>query len=282
MSRIAIVTDSTSDLTQEQREAYGVTVVPLNVHFGNEVLRDQIDISTPEFMERLATVSELPKTSQPSPGLFEAAYRELAKDHDAILAIVLSSKLSGTFQSASLAAQAVEDTIPVHVVDSQNASLGLAFQVIRAAELAAAGVSVEEIARRLRGNVAAHHMVFFVDTLEFLQRGGRIGRAASLVGGLLKLKPVLRVDEGAVVPFERTRTRSKAIDALRSFVTDMPSVARLGVLYSTERADAEKLADDLAVRIPRNQIVIVQFSPVIGTHVGPGAMGVCVVENDLA
>lgn len=278
MSRVAIVTDSTANLTPELYERYGVTVVPLNVHFGDEVLRDQIDITTGQFMDRLNQPGPLPTTSQPSPGAFVEAFERLAADHDEVLAVLLSSKLSGTTSSATLAMGQLSRPIPVEIVDSLNASLGLGLQVMRAAELVAQGLNASEAAAKLRLEVAAYHMVFFVDTLEFLQRGGRIGRAASLVGTLLKLKPVLRVDEGQVVPFERTRTRAKAIEALKEFVAGFPTVSRLGVLYSSDRTDADRLAADLASVVPADRLVIAQFSPVIGTHVGPGAMGVCVCE----
>ena len=279
MARIAIVTDSTADLDPETRLRYDITSVPLNVHFGTEVYRDQVDLTSDEFMLRLQQPGPLPTTSQPSPGIFEEAFRALAADHDAIVAVLISSKLSGTVQSATLAAAAVAEQIPVEIVDSLNASLGLGFQAIRAAELSAQGIPAPDIAMRLRAETSEYHLVFFVDTLEFLQRGGRIGRAASLVGTFLKLKPVLRVDEGQVVPYERTRTRAKAIEALKDFVSGLPKTSRLGFLYSTSRSDVDTLAAALADRVPPERVTFAQFSPVIGTHVGPGAVGICVYEG---
>jgi DegV family protein with EDD domain len=281
MTRIAIVTDSTADLTPELRARYGITMVPLSVQIGDRSYRDQIDISTDEFIDQLRGSTVLPTTSQPSPDRFETQFRELAADHDAIVAVLLSSKLSATMQSAMMAAEAVAGDIPVEVVDSRSGSMGLGLQVIRAAELAQTGLSAPDLASQLRAEVNNNHIVFFVDTLEYLQRGGRIGRAAALIGGLLQLKPLLRVDEGQIVPFERTRTRSKALNGLVEFVRGFPHVERLAAIHVSDPEAAENLADQLAqiVPLPRDQILVSQIGPVIGTHIGPGAMGVALFEG---
>ena len=281
MAGVAVVTDSTSDLPVALQQRHGITVVPLNVHFGDEVFRDQVDITTDAFMERLQRSSALPTTSQPSVGLFAETFRRLAAEHDAVVAVLISGKLSGTLQSATLAAEEVRDVVPVEIVDSLNGSMGLGHQALRAVELASQGLSAPAIAERLRAETSAHHVIFFVDTLEFLQRGGRIGRATALIGGVLQLKPLLRVDEGQVVPFERTRTRAKAIQGLLDFVGGLPHVERLSALYSTSEADGRALVDRLAaaVPVPRAEIGLAQMGPVIGTHVGPGAMGVAVFEG---
>jgi DegV family protein with EDD domain len=280
MARIAIVTDSTSDLTPEILAKDSVTTVPLNVHFGEETFRDQIDITTDQFMERLQTSKDLPKTSQPSVGLFEETFHNLAETHDGIVAVLISAKLSGTLQSATLAAESLGASIPIEIVDSRNASMGLGFQVIRAAELAKQGLDASEIATELRAETSSYHLAFFVDTLEYLQRGGRIGLAAKLVGSILQLKPILGVEEGQIVPYERTRTRSKAIDGLEHFVRGFPQVNRLAVLYSSGEEDVEHLENRLKdVNAPGGQYRA-QFSPVVGTHVGPGALGVCVYTGE--
>jgi DegV family protein with EDD domain len=280
MARIAIVTDSTSDLSPEIRSRFNVTSVPLNVHFGDESFRDQIDMTTDQFMARLQSTKDLPKTSQPSSGQFEETFRELAKSHDAIIAVLISAKLSGTFQSATLAAESLGATIPIEIVDSRNASLGLGFQVIRAAELGGRGLGPTEIATELRAETSSYHLAFFVDTLEYLQRGGRIGMAAKLLGSILQLKPILLVEEGQIVPYERTRTRGKAILGLEQFVRNFPQVNRLAVLYSSGKEDAELLATKLSDIKMAEPLYRAQFSPVIGTHVGPGAIGVCVYTGE--
>lgn len=272
--RVAIVTDSVSDLTNDIAEQHGITVVPLNVHFGDDVYRDQVEITTDEFMSKMASSEKLPTTSQPSVGTFEQAFR--ATGAEEIVCPVVSSRLSGTMQSAQIAAQNLAGEIKVEVVDSFSASLGLGFQALRAAELADAGQDASTIAQTLRNETGRYHVVFFVETLEHLRRGGRIGKAAQLVGSLLQLRPLLRVDEGQVVPYERTRTRGKAIQALVSFATDELVAEELAVLYNTTPDDAHKLAEMLAPITPDRDVRIVQLGPVIDSHIGPEVLGVAV------
>lgn len=279
MARVAIVTDSTADLTPDQLATNGITMVPLNVHFGDETLQDQVEISTEQFMERLASAPNLPTTSQPSAGQFEQAFRDLARDNDAIVAVLLSSKLSGTVQSATIAAEAVAETVPVVVVDSLNASLGLGFQALRAAALRDDGHDATAIGDRLREEVTSYHLLFFVETLEHLRRGGRIGKAATMVGSLLQLRPLLRIDEGLIVPFERTRTRGKALSALVDFAKGLSGVDVAAALYNTTPDDAARLAAQVQVLAPEREVLVAQFSPVLGAHVGPGAVGLAVRER---
>lgn len=279
MARVAIVTDSTADLTPDQLATNGITMVPLNVHFGDETLQDQVEISTDQFMERLASAPNLPTTSQPSAGQFEQAFRDLARDNDAIVAVLLSSKLSGTVQSATIAAEAVAETVPVVVVDSLNASLGLGFQALRAAALRDDGHDATAIGDRLREEVTSYHLLFFVETLEHLRRGGRIGKAATMVGSLLQLRPLLRIDEGLIVPFERTRTRGKALSALVDFAKGLSGVDVAAALYNTTPDDAARLAAQVQVLAPEREVLVAQFSPVLGAHVGPGAVGLAVRER---
>jgi DegV family protein with EDD domain len=282
MARVAIVTDSTADLPADLRQREGIAMVPLDVRFGDEVFRDQIEITTEEFMARLDRSAALPRTSQPAPARFEETFRGLAAEHDAIVAVLISPKLSGTLQAATIAKEAVTDAIPVEIVDSTTGSMALGLQALRAAELARRGLEAPAIADRLRAETTANHILFFVDTLEYLQRNGRIGRAAALIGGVLQLKPLLRVDEGQVVPFERTRTRAKAIQGLIDFVGDLPQVERLSVVYSSSATEAAGLADRLATTVgtPRERIILAQLGPVIAAHIGPGALGVAVFEGE--
>lgn len=279
MPNVAIVTDSTSDLPPEIRERHGITMVPLNIQFGDETFVDQIEMTTDEFMRRLATSPELPKTSQPAVGLFEQTFRDLAHDHDAIVCVLLSSKLSGTVQAATLAASAVAGVIPVIVFDSLNVSLGCGFQVLRAAELAGQGLGADEIVTRLEAERASYHVIFFVETLEHLRHSGRVSKAASLFGSILQIKPLLRVDEGQVVPFERTRTRKKALDAVVAFGKSFAALDRACAIYNTTPADAEWIAEQLKSVVTEPEVPTVQFSPVLGTHVGPGAIGLAVRER---
>ena len=278
--RVAIVTDSTADLPEALWAEAGITVVPLDVRFGDESLRDGVDITNDAFIARLASSKTAPTTSQPPPARFEEAFRTLANDHEAIVAVLISSKLSGTFNAASLAAEAVADRIPVEVVDSRTGSMALGFQALRGAALAGEGSDAPAIAETLRAEVGRHHVVFFVDTLEYLQRGGRIGRAAALIGGILQLKPLLRIDEGLVVPWERTRTRSRAVNGLIDFAKGLPAVERVAALYSSDRAEGAAFADRLAadLGLAPEQVVLAQIGPTVATHIGPGAMGVAAME----
>lgn len=276
--RIAIVTDSTADLPLEVRDRLGIYCVPLNIHFGDETFQDRVDIFSEEFMRRLTASAVLPTTSQPSSGVFELLFRELAKTHDSILCVLISSKLSGTFQSAQVAADAVSELISVELVDSLNSSLALGLQAVRAHELRESGTSVEEIARALRAETNSYHLVFFAETLEFLHRGGRIGKAATLLGSLLQLKPLIRVEEGVIIPFERTRTRKKALAGLETFAASFAAIETLAVLHINSAGDAETLVNAISPRAASIKIPIGQFGPVVATHVGPGAMGIVIKE----
>lgn len=274
--KVAIVTDSTSDLGADIAEQHGITVVPLNVHFGDDVYLDQVDITTDEFMRRMGESEKLPTTSQPSVGAFEMIFREHARSASEVVCPVLSSRLSGTYQSAQIAAQNVAGEIRVEVVDTLSASWGLGFQALRAADLADQGQDAATIAQTLRNETDRYHVVFFVETLEHLRRGGRIGKAAQLLGSLLQLRPLLRVDEGQVVPYERTRTRGKAIKALIDFAKEAAVAEELAVIYNTTPDEAEELAGALAPVTPDRNVRVSQLGPVIGTHLGPDVLGVVI------
>lgn len=275
MNQVRIVTDSTCDLPLELCEKLGITVVPLNVHFGEVVYRDQFDLDSDQFFRLLAKSAELPKTSQPSPAAFEDTYRRLCAEGASIVSIHLSSKLSGTLRSAELARDTLRNRCQIDVIDSTTASLGLGMIVVAAAELANAGADQREVAslvRRLAQNV---HIWFFVDTLEYLQRGGRIGRARALLGTLLNIRPILKLEDGEIHPVEKVRTRSKAIDRLVEFVELFPSIEHLAVVHTNASAtDAETLLKRLEPLYPRDKIIVSRYGPVIGTHAGPGGLGV--------
>lgn len=272
---VGIVTDSTSDISDELAAQHGITVVPLNLHFGDEVFRDQVDITTDQFMEKMSTSDKLPTTSQPSVGAFEATFRTVAAaGAEEIVCPVISSRLSGTHQSAQIAAQNLAGEVRVEVVDSLSGSWGLGFQVLRAVTLASQGWDAARIASTLVNETVNYHVVFFVETLEHLHRGGRITKAAQIVGSALKLRPLLRVDEGQIVPFERTRTRGKAIQALVDFAKSVGGAEELAVMHNTTPDDAAKLAGMLAEITPDRDIRITTLGPVLSTHLGPGAMGI--------
>lgn len=280
MARVAVVTDSTADLPREMIEQYDIHVVPLTVHIDGEVFEDRVTITPAEFMRRLTETSDFPTTSQPSAGQFQAVYNRLADEYEAIVSIHISSRLSGTYQSALMARDTINGRLPVSVIDSRSASMGLGFPVLRAARLAKAGYGLATIDRATRRAIEATHAVFLVDTLEYLRRGGRIGRAAEIVGSILQLKPILRLEEGVVVPFARTRTRPKATAGLIDLVRDFPRIDQLAILSTSGTDGAGRLADALADRCPRDRMVFAEFSPVLAAHLGPGSLGVVVYEGD--
>lgn len=280
MARIRVVTDSTADIPDASQQRWGIAMVPLSVNFGAESLRDRLDITHAEFMRRLAASKALPTTSQPPPGLFEETYLRLADEGaEGIVSIHISEKLSGTLGAARIAAEAVADRIPVETIDSRSVSLGMGFGVLEAARAARQGAALAEVVAAARKVLSNTHIIFFADTLEYLQKGGRIGRAAAIAGSILALKPLMRVDEGVVVPHERTRTRSRAIDGVVKFVADFPHVRQLGTL-KTGDADIETLLARLAPLFPRDRVLVTECSPVISVHLGPGALGAIIDASE--
>ena len=276
--KVAIVTDSTSDLTPELPEAHAITVVPLNVHFGQETFRDGVDLSPDEFMQRLVDADRQPTTSQPAVAVFEETFRALASSHDEIVAVLCSSKLSGATQSATLAAEAVADVIPVEIVDSLNVTYGLGLQAIRAAQLANEGQPAATIAATLRTEIDQYHVILFVETMDYLRRGGSIGKATQLVGTALNIKPLLRVEEGQIVPFERTRTRARAIAALVEFTRSWVRWSR-PASSTTPRPTMPATSPTRLARSPASRTLpSVRFGPVLSTHLGPGVLGVTLKE----
>ncbi len=276
MPGIALITDSTSDLTPLELANLPASMVPLNVHFGTEVYRDHVDLTPQAFLDKLAHAVEMPRTSQPSPALYTAAINALIADYDHVLIVALSSKLSGTYQSAVLGAADSAKPSNVHVFDSLSASIGLGMQVRRAAELIRSGLSLDEVVKMLTTERDRYHFVFFADTLEYLQRGGRIGKASQLFGSLLKIKPLLLCQEGEVVPFERTRSRSRAIDGIIDFALQFKGVAELSILHDgTSGDDVARIISALADSIPADKVIVSLYGPIVATHVGAGAMGLC-------
>jgi DegV family protein with EDD domain len=275
---VKVVTDSTSDVPDALAKELDITIVPENVHFGDTVYRDRIDLTDAQFFDLLATSKQAPKTSQPSVGAFSEVYEPLSRQAEGILSVHISSKLSGTCNSADLAAAEVRDRCPVEIVDSLSSSLGLGLIAIAAARAAREGIALAEIAALARALIPKIHVVFFVETLEYLQRGGRIGRAQAFLGSLLNVKPVLIVRDGEIHPFERVRTRRKALDRLRDYVLDVPEVAELGIMHSTSPDDVETLINALSVKVPAETVIIGRYGAVLGTHLGPGGVGVIVRE----
>jgi len=276
---IRIVADSTADIPQELREELGIVMVPLKVHFGQDVYLDAVTITTDEFYAKLEASSQLPTTSQPSPNDFIEVYNGILEETpDAqILSFHLSSEMSGTYQSAVLAESLIEKEADITVIDSKSASFGFGMRVVEAARMARAGKSKEEILERvawLRDNM---RLYFLVDTLEYLQKGGRIGKASALIGSILNIKPILTVDkEGFVASVDKVRGQRKAmqriVDLLREDFKDEP----VGVMmaYSKHQGAATELYELARSHFNVQQVDYTTIGSVIGTHVGPGTAAI--------
>ncbi len=269
---VRIVTDSTADLTPEQQQAAGITVVPLNVHFGDEVFRDHVDLTADEFFRRLKASSQLPRTSQPAVGVFEETFRSLRQNGDEIVSVHLSSKVSGTYNAALMAAKAVDDEA-IEVVDSLSTSMALGFMALEGAYLARAGRDRQAVAERLRTLVPRARVICVVDTLTYLERGGRIGKARALLGSLLNVKPILQLKEGEVIPLGRARGRPQALSKLVELLGRDGQVSQLAIMHGAAPADAEQLRERVASSYPGVDILLTEIGAVLGTHTGPGVIG---------
>lgn len=277
---IHVVTDSTSDLTpdllQKSFNGINVHVVPLTVHFGEEEFRDGIDLSTSDFYKRLKLTEIMPRTSQPSPASFVDLYNKISRPGDTILSYHLSSELSGTIQSAALAARQVEGRT-IEVVDTRSVSFGLGLIAARAATRVKEGMNIDAIIAESRQLIEGHQILFLVDTLQYLQRNGRIGRAAALVGGLLSVKPILTISDGMVTPLEKVRGALKAKERLFQMVNQhiMERNVRTGaVLHADAVEEAKILGERLQKEHPDVQFPVIELGPTVGTHAGPGSIGV--------
>ncbi|WP_019911439.1 DegV family protein [Paenibacillus sp. HW567] len=281
MNRTVIVTDSTSDIPPVMAEAYGIEVVPLNLMFGGETFRDNVDMTPEQFYERLPLSAQLPTTSQPSPDQYMNVYRDLLERNPdrTILSFHISSGLSGTYQSAVLAKSMLEEEgAAITVVDSLSASYGFGFMVVQAARLAAEGKDPEEILRTVENLRQSRKLYFLVDTLEYLQKGGRIGKASAFLGTLLNIKPILSIDsEGIIYAVEKVRGRKKAVARMiELFKKDLPGVDKINVAvgHTAEPAAGEEFLKELAGHFTLEEKVLTNVGPVVGSHVGNGTLAV--------
>lgn len=277
---VRIVTDSTCDLPRDLVQAYGITVVPLTVSFGDEALLDGVDITAGEFYERLGRSAVLPKTSQPSVERFAQTYRKVAEETDEILSIHISSRLSGTLNSASVAREQVAGGVRIDLLDSYNVSVGLGLVVLEAAAAAMKGLSLDEAAAVARRAMDRVSVIVVVDTLEYLQRGGRIGRARSFLGSVLSIKPILQVQDGEVAPFERVRTRAKAVERIYQLASEDVRSKRMFVATSGKEEEAEQMAERLRPLLPHTDIGTAQLGPIVGVYTGPNALGFVSLERE--
>jgi len=275
---VKVITDSVSDLPPGVAEELGISVVPLNVRFGDEVYRDGIDLTAEQFYHRLEQDKQIfPVTSLPPPATFAGVYDELAEETDEILVIIFSAKLSATYEVAQQSVGLMKRKCRVEVIDSQWAVMAQGFIVMAAARAAQEGASLDEVVSVARHNISRVDFRAAFDTLEYLRRGGRIGRAQAFLGSMLKVNPIITLKDGLVEPIGRTRSRAKAIDYLHQFATSYSYVKELAVEDAACPDEAEALVERLSYNFPREHIYRSKMSPVIGTHTGPGLLLVAVL-----
>lgn len=274
--KVAVMTDSTAYIPTDLRKQENIHMVPLSVVFGEETYQEEIDISTDEFYKKLKEVDDLPTTSQPSIGYVTAKLEELAKDYDAVVSIHLSSGISGTYQSVISAGEMVKG-IDVYAYDSEISAIAQGFYVLEAAEMAKAGKTAEEIITRLDEMKQTLRAYFMVDDLTNLQRGGRLSSAQALVGGLLQIKPILHFENKVIVPFEKIRTRKRAINRIMGFLEEDAAKGKelkVAFIHGNDEQSAKNLRDSFLEKYPNMDTIISYFGPVIGTHLGEGAIGI--------
>jgi DegV family protein with EDD domain len=272
---IKIVTDSTCDLPPEVFKQYDITVMPMRIHFGTETFLDGVNISRDEFYQRLRAAPQLPTTSQPSAGEFYEAFKPLVEAGHEVVGIYISSELSGTCASAHAACELLPEA-PITVIDPRTTSAGLGWTVWEAARLAEAGADVAAIRARLEEMAGKLRVYFVVDTLEYLQKGGRIGGAKALLGTMLKIKPLLMLHEGRVEPLEQVRTRHKALARMIELMAqEMNGYSKVhaAVLHAQVEDEAKAVAEQVQAAIPCIESFICEIGPTLGTHTGPGVIG---------
>ena len=275
MTRIRVITDSASDLPEEFARRLDIDVVPLTIRFGDE---EFVNLTPDVFWAKCKSSKTLPETAAPSPGAFQAAYERAKNDGcDGVLVLTLSSLLSATHQSASVAADAVKDVIDVRVIDTMNVSMGQGLIAIDVAEIAATGAGLDQLVERTKILMPKAGVVAALDTLEHLIKGGRVGGAKALLGQVLSIKPLVELKDGVVAEAGRQRTRARALAAVAKVAADHAPLRRLALIHGAcnDVATLEALIKDIATESP---VIVADIGPVVGTHGGPGIIGLTWIE----
>jgi DegV family protein with EDD domain len=279
MASIQIVTDSACDLMPTMTEERDVRVVPLTIRFGDEELVDRTEISGKEFWDRVITGPDMPATAAPSPGAFQEAFLEAhAAGHSGVVCVAISSGLSATYQAACTAADTVADRIAVRVVDTQSVTMGQGLLVLAAANMASGGGTLDDIAASVEDMKARTQVYGVVDSLEFLRRGGRIGGAAQLVGSLLSIKPVIHVENGVVEVESKQRTRSRSLRYLANKALEAGPLERLATANGAA-PDIDEFLEMVRPARCEHELVLGELGAVVGSHTGPGTVGVCFITK---
>lgn len=284
MASVVLVTDSTADIPRATRERLGIEMVPLKVNFGEESYLDNIELEPAEFYKKLAGFGKLATSSQPSPADFHEVYQRLTDAGHEVISIQLSSAMSGTYQSATIAKSMLDDDSAVTIVDSKSASFGYGHIVVRAAELAQAGASKADILAELERMRSELRLYFLVDTLEYLQKGGRIGKASAVLGSLLNIKPILSIDkEGVVYPFDKARGQKRAMARIAEVLESDLKTRPLSLVVATTPGytdGAVEMAELLKSKLNVKEYAETEIGPVIGAHAGPGTIGIFIFPLD--
>ncbi|MBI3914355.1 MAG: DegV family protein [Chloroflexi bacterium] len=278
MANVKIITDSLADIPQTELDRLNISCVPCIVRFGEKEYRDKVDLSTAEFYRLLIASPEPPATSQPATGAFEQVYRELAQSHSEMISIHVIGALSGTLNSARLAAENVK-TARIELFDTQQVSMAEGWLVILAARAAQAGAPMDEILAILRDARERVHLIGMLDTLEYAQRGGRLGKGAALVGTLLNVKPLISILRGEIVPVENVRTKKRALERLEEIVLSSGPIQELAVIHAAARSEGWELVQKFSKTLAEEHIILTETGPVLGTHTGPGTVGVAWVTG---
>lgn len=280
MAKMMVVTDGSADIAPELARELGIEVVPVLAHIDDKVYRVGVDLSDEQLYELMSGGFQRVRIAAPSSTVFEQTYRRLIGNVDNVFSIHLGTRL-GTIHANAAAAKArlPASTTRVELVDSKSASYGLGSVVLAAARAIRDGAYADEVSRLIHAMIRHTHVVFFVDTMEHLEASGRLTLAGAVLGSMQRIKPLMILDEGEIVPYERTRTRAKAIEGLFTFIEDFPRVNEVTVLYASSSEDVEKLLEKVDPIFPRDRVRVARFGPAIAAHLGAGAMGVTVFEG---
>ncbi|MEW5719615.1 MAG: DegV family protein [Chloroflexota bacterium] len=275
MANVKVVTDSLADVPAALMKGLDITMVPCTVQIGNKSYRDKLDLNIADFYRMIATTPKPPTTSNPAAGVFEDVFRQLARSSRQIISIHVAGSLSGTFNSARLAAETVKQYTPamIEVIDSQQLSMAQGWLVVLAARAAARGANLMQIIELVESLRDRPRLIAMLDTLEYAQRSGRLGKAASLVGGVLNVKPLLALTRGEVLPLGVARTQQHALERLVEIALQQGLGQEMAVVHCYAENLARRLKQLMMAYLPESQITIAETGPVSGTHVGPGVVG---------
>lgn len=276
---VRIVTESASDVPAGVARELGITIIPINLIFGKETFRDGVDISSEEFYRKLAESKVLPTTAVPSPRTYADTLEKLAEETGEILFITISTKFSASHRVATQAREMVKKKVRVEIIDSMAGAISQGLVVIAAAKASRSGAGLDEVIELTKKNIRRVELRMAFDTLEYLKRGGRIGRAQALLGSVLRVNPILGIKDGEAYPYARERSRSRAIGYLFNFAMSFRNIEELAIEDATTPDEADRLARRLGARFPEERIYRAKVTPVVGTHVGPHVLAVAVLGD---